>query len=339
MSSIIQNKFHEILGDAARTTKFTFVLPPISGNPELMNHLVYSVKALTLPTMEHTPFEFKHKGQTIPIRGQTKFSQSFTVTFYLSETHILKRFFSEWMASIEQRHFYYNPRKEAMKQREVAGLGNEMPQYMTWYNTTAYIEQWDFDGMKPTAVYEIHNVFPIRVEAPSYSYDSVGQIAEFTVTFACSHYMLYSKALKSGQVQNQLFHTTNRWAIMGQQAERGKDYVRYDGEYWWDEERYREFNSFLSSGDTTLDQTAERKGEVYWRPGELARGAADSNHWNRWREINEGVNRDPNYDKKLKDFDYDELEDKRPSIDNILQKSYKQIPGDFGYNGDTSSSS
>ena len=53
MSSIIQNKFHEILGDAARTTKFTFVLPPITGDIELMNHLVYSVKALTLPTMEH----------------------------------------------------------------------------------------------------------------------------------------------------------------------------------------------------------------------------------------------------------------------------------------------
>lgn len=257
----------------------------------------------------------------------------------MSETHILKRFFEEWQAGIEQRHFFYNPRKEARNQRLVAGLGNEMPQYMTWYNTTAYIEQWDFDGMKPTAVYEIHNVFPIRVEAPSYSYDSVGQIAEFTVTFACSHYKLYSKALKSGQVQNQLFHTTNRWAIMGQQAERGKDYVRYDGEYWWDEERYREFNSFLSSGDTTLDQTAERGQEIYWRPGELARGAADSNHWNRWREINEGANRNPNYDKKLKDFDYDELEDKRASIDTILQKSYKQIPGDFGYNGDTSSSS
>lgn len=63
------------------------------------------------------------------------------------------------------------------------------------------------------------------------------------------------------------------------------------------------------------------------------------NIYNRWREINEGVNRDPNYNKKLKDFDYDELEDKRAIVDSILQKSYKQIPGDFGYNGDTSSSS
>lgn len=336
MSSIIQNKFHEILGDAARTTKFTFVLPPITGNPELMNHLVYSVKSLTLPTIEHTPFEFKHKGQTIPIRGVTKFSQSFSVTFYLSETHILKRFFEEWIAMIEQRHYYYNPRKEAQKQRQVAGIGDDLPPYLTWYNTTAYIEQWDFDGMKPTAVYEIHNVFPTRVEAPTYSYDSVGQIAEFTVTFACSHFKLYSKGMKSGQVQNQMFHTTNRWDIMGELQERGKDYKRYDGEYWWDEARFREFNSFLSSDGVTLDQTADRKQEVYWRPYELARW---DNLWNRWREINEGVNKNPAYDKKLKDFDFDEFEDRRVSVDSILQKSYKQIPGDFGYNGDTSSSS
>ena len=92
----------------------------------------------------------------------------------------------------------------------------------------------------------------------------------------------------------------------------------------------------VSSGDTSLDQTPERQGEIYWRPGELSRW---DNMWNRWREINEGVNRDPNYNKKLKEFDYDQLEEKRPSIDAILQKSYKQIPGDFGYNGDTSSTS
>lgn len=336
MSSIIQNKFHEILGDAARTTKFTFVLPPITGNPELMDHLVYSVKSLTLPTMEHTPIEFRHKGLPIPIRGVTKFSQNFTVTFYLSETHILKRFFEEWMAMIEQRHYYYNPRKEAEHQREIARIGNELPPYLTWYNTTAYVEQWDFDGMKPTAIYEIHNVFPTRVEAPSYSYDSVGQIAEFTVTFACSHYKLYSKGLKSGRVQDQLFHTTNKWDIMGQQVNRGKDYTRYEGEYWWDEDRFREFNSFLSSDGVTLDQTADRHQEVYWRPYELARW---DNMWNRWREINEGVNRNPAFDRRLKDFDFDQFEDQRDSVDSIIQKKYKPISGDFGYNGDISSSS
>lgn len=336
MSSIIQNKFHEILGDAARLTKFNFILPPVTGEPELMNHLIYSVKSLTLPTMEHTPLVFTHKGLPIPIRGVTKFSQSFTVTFYLSETHILKRFFEEWQAMIEQRHYYYNPRKEASYQRQVAGIGNEKPEYLTWYNTTAYVEQYDFDGMKPTAIYEIFNVFPTRVEAPNYSYDSVGQIAEFTVTFACSHYKLHSKGMKSGQVQNQLFHTTNRWSLLGDLAQRGDSmpYVRADGEYWFDEGKYREFNSFLSKPGVTLDQTPERGQEIYWRPYELARW---DNLWNRWREINEGANTNPAYDAKLQDFDHDEFEDSKGDIFAKLQKSYKQIPGDFGYNGDTKS--
>lgn len=334
MSSIIQNKFHDILGDAARSTKFTFVLPVISGNPELMNHIAYSVKSLTLPTIENTPIEFKYKGNTIPIRGQTKFSQSFTVTFYLSETHILKQFFEDWIAHLEQRHYYYNPRKHAQRQRILTNSGGDKTPYMTWYNTTAYVEQWDFDGMKPTALYQIFNVFPTKVDAPDYSYESVGQIAEFTVTFACSHFELYSKGLRSGNVQNQLYHTTNRWDIMGQQAERSKNYNRYEGEYWWDEERFRTIGSFMSSEGVTLDQTKEKKGEVYWRPYELSRW---DNHWNRWREVNEGANTNPAYDKKLKDFDWDEMEEKRPDISTLLQKNYKPVQGDFVYKGPTGS--
>lgn len=332
MSSIIQNKFHEILGDAARTTKFNFALPPVTGSAEWMNHLIYSVKGLTLPTMEHTPIEFKHKGLTIPIRGVTKFSQSFEVTFYLSETHILKRFFEEWMMMIEQRHYYYNPRKEAGFQRKISGRPEELPDYLTWYNVTAYVEQYDFDGMKPTAIYEIFNVFPTRVTAPTYSYDSVGQIAEFTVTFACTHFKLHSKGMKSGPLQDQMFHTTNRWSLIGEPQQRGNTnpYIRGEGEYWWDEDRFREFNSFLSRPDTTLDQTASRRQEIYWRPYELARW---DNMWNRWRERNENVNTASSYDQKLKDFDYDTLEDQRTNVFDTIQKSYKPIEGDFGYNG------
>lgn len=335
MSSIIQNKFHDILGDAARLTKFNFILPPVTGGAEWMNHLIYSVKALTLPTMEHTPINFMHKGLTIPIRGTTKFNQAFTVTFYLSETHILKRFFEEWMMLIEQRHYYYNPRTQARYQRQVSGIGEDgLPPYLTWYNTTAYIEQYDFDGMKPTAIYEIFNVFPTRVDAPQYSYDSVGQIAEFTVTFTCTHFKLHSKGLKSGMLQNQLYHTTNRWSLLGELAQRGDSmpYVRAEGEYWFDEGRFREFNSFLSDQSTTLDQTPDRKQEVYWRPYELARW---NNMWNRWREINEGANTNAANDRKLRDFDHDEFEETKGDIYTKLQKAYKPIDGDFGYNGDT----
>lgn len=299
-----------------------------------MNHLVYSVKSLTLPTMEHDPIIFKHKGLPIPIRGVTKFSQSFTVTFYLSETHMLKRLMEDWMASIEQRHYYYNPRKANEFQRGVSGQTEDKSPYMTWYNVTAYIEQWDFDGMKPTAIYEIFNVFPTKVDAPSYSYDQVGQIAEFTVTFACSHYKLHSKGMKSHPLQNTLYHATNKWDVMGESEQRGvgEAYERYDGEYWWDEERFRVFNSFLSDNQTNLEQTASRRQEVYWRPYEFAR---HNNGWNRRREILEpNTNTNPADDRALQEFDYDEMENRRDDINTILSKNYRNISTDFGYNGD-----
>lgn len=332
MSSIIQNKFHEIIGDGARTTKFTFVLPPISGSEEAMDHILYSVKGCTLPTMSHQTIEFKHKGLSIPIRGVTKFSQQFTVTFYLTETHIVKRLFEEWMMMIEQRHYYYNPRKQANFQRKLAvvpevnnHVEDDLAPYMTWYNVTAYIEQWDFDGMKPTAIYEIFNVFPIAVDAPTYSYDTMGQIAEFTVTFACSHFKLHSKGWRDGALQNQLFHTTDRWSQMGEFAQRGDTpgapYIRAEGEYWWDADRFAQFGQFEG-----LEQTAERRQEIYWRPYELARW---DNMWNRYREMWEGVNTGygPKDSKNLSgqsgngsqtDFDYDQLEGKNKSTNYYL---------------------
>lgn len=281
MSSIIQNKFHEILGDAARTSKFNFILPVIQGNVELMEHITYSVKALTLPKMEHTPINIMHKGRNIPIRGTTKFSQQFTVTFYLHESHIVKRFFESWMAMMEQRHYYYDPRKAEESQRQLNGTGGK-PDYMTWYNVDAWIEQRNFDGDLVTAIYEIKNVFPINVDPPSYDYSQVGTIGEITVTFAFSHYLLHSRPLHNANIQNQLFHTTK--------PQEGFK------EYPYDLDRFKLFNEF-----DDLDQTEGQRQEIYWRPYELARW---DNMWNRWRE-NNGENTNPG--KEPRTFDPDNI--------------------------------
>lgn len=323
MSSIIQNKFHDILGDAARLSKFNFILPPVSGSADLMDHIIYSVKGLTLPTMEHTPLEFRHKGLPILIRGVTKFSQNFSVTFYLSENHMVKRFFEEWMAMIEQRHYYYNPRTFAAYQRTTSGIQNDLPPYMTWYNVTAWIEQYDFDGMTPTAIYEVFNVFPTKVDAPTYAHESVGSIGEFTVTFACSHYKLHSKGAKSAEVQNQLFNTTNKWAILGEPTDlgspNGAPYMKTPGEYHWDSDRFMEYNSFETKPGVSLEQTEDAKQEIYWRPYEIARW---DNMWNRQREVN-GENRGAGTARR--EIDIDKLESQSDNMDSIINKKYGDI--------------
>lgn len=286
MSSIIQNKFHEVLGDGARLTKFNFILPPLGGSQDRTDEIVYSVKSLTLPKMSHEPNKLMHKGRPIPIRGVTKFSQEFTVTFYLHENHAIKRFFESWMAMIEQRHYYYDPRKQEETQRELSGHGGNPP-YMTWYNVDAWIEQRNFDGDLVTALYEIKNVFPISVEGPQYDHQQVGTIGEFTVTFAYSHYMLHSKPsvpymTPQVGIQNQLHHTTQKQ----------RDFK----EYPYNVDRFKLFNQF-----DDLDQTAGQRQEIYWRPYELARW---DNSWNRWRE-NRGENKNPGKDPR--DFDPDSI--------------------------------
>lgn len=263
MSSIIQNKFHEILKDGARPSKFNFSISH-RGSSELADVLTYTVKSAVPPKIEHVPINLMHKGRPIPIRGTTKFSQTFTVTFYLSENHINKRFFESWIANIEQRHYYYNPRKEERSHNSGSG---GLPDFATWYNVDAWLEQRNFDGDAVTAVYEIKNVFPIDVSAPNFDHSAVGSINDFTVTFACSHYKLHSRLHQHGSLPNQLFQTFQK-----------------SKEYGYDVSRFKTFNHFHN-----LDQTEAQRMEVYWRPYELARW---DNLWNRWRE-NNGANKNP----------------------------------------------
>ena len=68
MSSIIQNKFHEILGDGARKSKFNFILPPTPAFPlsqQQRNNeiLTFLCKGATLPSFKNNPFTFSHKGR------------------------------------------------------------------------------------------------------------------------------------------------------------------------------------------------------------------------------------------------------------------------------------
>lgn len=286
MASIIQNKFHQLFGDLARPSKFVFILPPLTGERVLTDLIAYSVKSAVTPTISHDPIVYKHKGRTIPIRGQTKFSQSFSVTFYLMENHLNKRFFESWIALMEQRQFYYDPRDAEAKQNQIVfnQAGGETPPYQTFYNITCFLEQRDFDGDRPTAIYEIFNVFPTEVSAVSWDYSNIGAVQEFTVTFACSHFKLHSKSQATGRLPQQLYHSTHKGILeqKGSKFQRmqheGASYTPYDNDYWYDFGRFDQLHNF-----SELYQNSKLTQEVYWRTFEQQRWFND---WNRWREQN-----------------------------------------------------
>ena len=185
MSSIIQNKLQQALGDGARATKFEVFLgfrDIISGTKN--EDLITLVKTTSFPGKSHNTIDFKYKGRSIPIKGQTKYSQVWECAFYLTEDHKLKRAFESWIEALDQKHNYqydYDLSAGGVDdlQRDFSKNG---------YTTSIDLYQKSFDDKTQLAKYTLFNVYPIEVSSLQYSYESLGQIQEFTVTFSYSHF-------------------------------------------------------------------------------------------------------------------------------------------------------
>lgn len=187
MPAHIQNLIDSVLGDGARAAKFEVDL--IFTNSTLFPdpaHFKVLVKSTSFPGKSHERIDFKYKGRSIPIKGQTKYSQTWECTFYLTHDHGLKNAFEVWIEALDQKHNYHF---------DVTSIPNLEPTQMihadSKYTSTAFLYQRNFEDDQNTATYMLENVFPTEVSNVQYSSDSVGQIQEFTVTFAYSHYSLF----------------------------------------------------------------------------------------------------------------------------------------------------
>lgn len=180
MSSAIQNMLENVIGDGARSTKFDVLFEFTDVNTPSAQDVQAMVKTTSLPSKSHTTIDFKYKGRSIPLRGQTKYSQTWECTFYLTQDHSLKKAFENWIEALDEKHNY------AGKEAGVSDLQDS--HNLMGYTTTINIYQKDFDDKTETAKYELYNVFPTEVSAVQYDYSASGQIQEFTVIFAYSHF-------------------------------------------------------------------------------------------------------------------------------------------------------
>lgn len=185
MATYIQNLVNGALGDGARATKFDADIFFTNSNlfPDAQSQRTL-VKATSFPGKTHEIIDFKYKGRSIPIKGQVKYTQTWSCTFYLTEDHKLKNAFEVWLESLDQKHNFIKNTKE------IAGLEDTQKINASGYTSTVHIFQRNFDNTQDTAKYDLYDVFPIEVSAVEASADAVGQVQEFTVTFAYSHYTL-----------------------------------------------------------------------------------------------------------------------------------------------------
>lgn len=287
MSTIIQNKFHQLFNDFSRATKFNVIFPPNGAEfKHNTDKLTYSVKSCTLPSLSNDINTIMVKGRPIPVKGKVKFNQEFSVTFYLAENHSNMQFFIDWILRMEQQHYYYDP---LVHSQNVAALheGNRKPQYMTFYNQPIYIEQRDFDGSRILAVYEIFNAFPINIETPQKSYEEIATIDTFTVTFAYSHFKLWNQALWDVDLHHQLERTTasgtedqDSFNYSAMKHTIYGSFTNTPGEFG----KHTQFDDLMDDHQAAPGSLADDQkpgAENYWRTHEYNRF---NNMLNRWRE-------------------------------------------------------
>jgi len=180
MASQIQNLLEKTLGDGARSTNYEVFFN--MGSDTILNDKNILIKSTALPTRSHQIIDFKYRGKSIPLRGQTKYSQTWECTFYITERHDVRIALEKIMDSLDNMNDYKDNKNNIINT----------------YHNEVYIYQKDHNDYE-AAMYRIYNVFPIEVGAISYDSAQVGVIAEMSVTFAYSYYELIDVAAqKSG---------------------------------------------------------------------------------------------------------------------------------------------
>jgi len=192
MSSKIQNILDGVLGDVARSTKFEVLFTFTDSTSNIRaDEIIMMGKTASFPGKTHTTIDLKYKGRSIPIKGQTKYTQTWDCTFYLTEDHGLKKAFENWIEALDQHHNYNDAVNEAVRRTQKNHNKNA-------YTTQLKINQRNFSDERDTIEYTLLNAYPTEVSQVQTNYESRGELLEFTVTFSYSHFTSENKTGKHG---------------------------------------------------------------------------------------------------------------------------------------------
>lgn len=196
MAQVYQTKINRILGDGARATKFaiTGITDPFDTNQD--KYLI--IKTAQFPGKFHDVIDFKYKGRNIPIKGQTRYDNTWSCSFYLEESHDLRDMFMNWIEALDQQH-----NMSGSLPRGVIVAKNRFN--FSTYTSTITLVQVNFDDdTQPTASYQLYNAFPKSISAIELDYSNTGTILEYTVEFSYSHFNFIPYDQISGNIIDSL---------------------------------------------------------------------------------------------------------------------------------------
>jgi len=154
----------KLTGGGARPNLFEVVLSfPDTAAPDatVLDKARFLVKAANLPASNVAAIDVPFRGRTLKVAGDRTFD-SWTITVMNDTDFSIRSAFENWMNTIN-------------RVSDNTGLTNTAD-----YQADAFVYQLDRDGSTLRA-YHFYDVFPTNVSAIELSYDSGGDIENFTV--------------------------------------------------------------------------------------------------------------------------------------------------------------
>lgn len=179
------SQLKQVLGAVARPNKYriNFSIPasvPIKSDLSTTDVLC---KATSFPSMTIGQIDVWKQGRKLPIPGDTTFTNTWTVTFYGTEDHALRKDLISWMVAID----HYQTNTHSGRPDSVLG--------------ELSVEQLDSAG-NPTVRYTFHNVFVQEVAEITLGDDTVDTPLEFDVTFSFSDWVIGENATQNPAAGN-----------------------------------------------------------------------------------------------------------------------------------------
>lgn len=170
------NKVAELksaLGAGARPNKYrvNFTVPAAVTTTSDLQTVNTLCKATSFPAMTIGQIEVFNQGRKLVIPGDTTYTNTWTLTFYQTEDHGIRRDMISWMKSTD--HFQDNSHS-----------GNP-----TAIMGELSVEQLDSAG-EATVKYTFHNVFVQEVGEVTIGDDQVDTAMEFDVTFSFTDWVV-----------------------------------------------------------------------------------------------------------------------------------------------------
>lgn len=167
------SKLKSVLGSTARANKYriNFSIPTAVPVKSDLSSADILCKAASFPSMTIGQIEVWGQGRKLVIPGDTSFTTTWTLTFYNTEDHSLRKDLISWMISAD------NFQKNTHSGNPNSVLGE------------LSVEQLDSAG-NATVKYTFHNVFVQEVAEITLADDTVDEAGTFDVTFSFSDWTI-----------------------------------------------------------------------------------------------------------------------------------------------------